>query len=61
MHTLKQSLHTLCKSAEYQIDNMFVYAVYAIIRIFFKCCNVCLFKEQHIVNEYLHFCIQRRR
>lgn len=29
MHTLKQSLHTLCKSAEYQIDNMFVYAVYA--------------------------------
>ena len=29
LHTLKQSLHTLCKSAEYQIDNMFVYAVYA--------------------------------
>ena len=29
LHTLKQSLHTLCKSAECQIDNMFVYAVYA--------------------------------
>ena len=29
LHTLKQSLHALSKSTEYQIDNMFVYAVYA--------------------------------
>ena len=28
LHTLKQSLHTLSKSAEYQIDDVLVYAVY---------------------------------
>ena len=29
LHTLKQSLRTLSKDAEYQVDNMLVYAVYA--------------------------------
>ena len=29
LHTLKQSLHTLIKGAEYQVDNLLVYAVYA--------------------------------
>lgn len=28
-HTLKQSLHTLSKISEYQINNVLVYAVYA--------------------------------
>lgn len=28
LHTLKQSLHTLIKYAEYQVNNMLVYAVY---------------------------------
>lgn len=30
LHTLKQSLHTLIKDVEYQVDNLLVYAVYAI-------------------------------
>jgi len=28
-HTLKQLLHTLIKSTEYQMDDVLVYAVYA--------------------------------
>ena len=35
LHTLKQLLHTLSKSAEYQMDNVLVYAVYAKTKIFF--------------------------
>ena len=29
LHTLKQSQHALIKGAEYQVDNLLVYAVYA--------------------------------
>ena len=42
-HTLKQSLHTLSKISEYQINNVLVYAVYAKNKIckLSSCTSLC--------------------